>query len=130
MDYGPWKSLSKEGFQLINALLTRDPAKRISAADALQHPWFARHGLGERPRLATNLLQLLLHAAAACRLVVRHRGVPSSVAHREWGCASRSDTFWRYSRCVAVCDTMTAFPLEVQTLLLCSDLLRSPDPDH
>ncbi|XVF54649.1 hypothetical protein PTKIN_Ptkin05aG0198200 [Pterospermum kingtungense] len=32
--------LSEEGFDLLNRLLTYDPEKRISAADALEHAWF------------------------------------------------------------------------------------------
>lgn len=47
MNYGRWNSFSKEGFQLIQALLCRDPAGRISASEALDHPWFKKFGLGE-----------------------------------------------------------------------------------
>ncbi len=54
MDYGPWKSFSQEGFQLINALLQRDAGSRISASEALQHPWFQKFGLGERRNTACS----------------------------------------------------------------------------
>jgi len=36
-------ALSDEGFDLLNKLLTYDPEKRISAQDALDHPWFDEH---------------------------------------------------------------------------------------
>ena len=32
--------LSERGLDLLQELLTYDPAQRISAADALNHPWF------------------------------------------------------------------------------------------
>ncbi|KAF7002324.1 hypothetical protein CFC21_017828 [Triticum aestivum] len=34
-------NLSEAGFDLLNKLLTYDPAKRISAEAALEHPWFS-----------------------------------------------------------------------------------------
>jgi len=55
MDYGPWKSLSQEGFDLIHSLLHRDAGSRLTAAQALQHPWFKKFGLGDVPlRTASN----------------------------------------------------------------------------
>ena len=35
-----WKSRSEELQDLVAQLLMLDPAKRISAEEALQHPWF------------------------------------------------------------------------------------------
>lgn len=34
--------------ELIHAMLQRDAGSRISAEEALQHPWFAKHGVGEQ----------------------------------------------------------------------------------
>lgn len=34
-------TLSHEGFNLLNGLLQHDPSRRITAEDALQHPWCA-----------------------------------------------------------------------------------------
>lgn len=58
MDYGPWKSLSKEGHQLINAMLQRTAENRISAEEALRHPWFAKHGVGVPERATNNIVPL------------------------------------------------------------------------
>lgn len=38
---GVWKSVTKEAKDLIKKLLTYNPEDRISAEDALQHPWIA-----------------------------------------------------------------------------------------
>jgi len=36
-----WKHISREAKHLIAKLLNKDPSKRITAREALQHPWFA-----------------------------------------------------------------------------------------
>ena len=41
IEHGVWKSVSKEAKDLIKKLLTYDPAERISAEQALKHPWIA-----------------------------------------------------------------------------------------
>lgn len=43
--YGPWRSMSAAGLDLIQRLLTRDPLQRVSATEALRHPWFAEQGI-------------------------------------------------------------------------------------
>lgn len=35
-----WKNVSKEGIDLVKQMLKYDPESRISAKDALAHPWF------------------------------------------------------------------------------------------
>lgn len=44
-----WRRLSPEAQQLVQAMLERNPAARITAAEALAHPWFQRV-LGFTPR--------------------------------------------------------------------------------
>jgi cell division cycle 2-like protein len=37
----PADKLSEQGFQVLQGLLTCNPQKRLTAAKALKHPWFA-----------------------------------------------------------------------------------------
>ena len=40
---GPeWKNISKEAVDMIKKMLTYDPNNRISAEDALNHPWIKK----------------------------------------------------------------------------------------
>jgi cell division cycle 2-like len=41
--YGDQVSLSDHGFDLLSRMLEYDPKKRISARDALSHPFFHEH---------------------------------------------------------------------------------------
>ncbi|XP_073285952.1 calcium-dependent protein kinase 29 [Primulina huaijiensis] len=40
----PWPSVSNAAKDLIKKLLTRDPKKRITAAEAIEHPWLKKDG--------------------------------------------------------------------------------------
>ena len=46
INYGPWLSMSDSGLAFLQCLMLRNPAQRISAADALLHPWFAEQFAG------------------------------------------------------------------------------------
>ncbi|KAG2546952.1 putative cyclin-dependent kinase F-2 [Panicum virgatum] len=46
----PETKLSKEGFEVLSGLLTCNPEKRLTAAAALEHPWFAKTGAMELPK--------------------------------------------------------------------------------
>lgn len=37
-----WDEVSDEAKDLVKRLLTYDPSKRISASDAIQHPWIKK----------------------------------------------------------------------------------------
>lgn len=41
-DYGPWLAMSEEGLDFVQQCLVRDPSRRLTVAEALRHPWFAR----------------------------------------------------------------------------------------
>ena len=46
LQHAPWLRASPAGLDLLGGLLRRDPACRLTAGQALQHPWFAQQ-LGE-----------------------------------------------------------------------------------
>ena len=46
--------LSANGIDLLNSLLTYDPDKRLTAAEALRHPFFSENPLPKAPELMPN----------------------------------------------------------------------------
>jgi cyclin-dependent kinase 7 len=57
--------VSEAGLDLLRAMLALDPARRISAADARSHPWFAESPLPLDPRLMPSFPDPTDAAAAA-----------------------------------------------------------------
>ncbi|RLN41347.1 hypothetical protein C2845_PM01G20190 [Panicum miliaceum] len=51
----PETKLSKEGFEVLSGLLTCNPDRRLTAAAALEHPWFAEIGALQLPNKAEVL---------------------------------------------------------------------------
>ena len=47
MDLKEFESCSEEVLDLIRKLLEKDPKKRLSANEALEHPWFLKMEKGE-----------------------------------------------------------------------------------
>jgi cell division cycle 2-like protein len=45
VSYGDALALSDVGYDLLSRLLELDPAQRMSAAEAVKHPWFSEHPL-------------------------------------------------------------------------------------
>jgi serine/threonine protein kinase len=41
LDFGPWLKMSPEGRDFVGRCLRREWGVRMTAADALQHPWWA-----------------------------------------------------------------------------------------
>ena len=70
----PETKLSKEGFEVLSGLLTCNPNERLTAAAALEHPWFAKIdalALELRPNKVEVLLPLpkrrrIHHIHAVC----------------------------------------------------------------
>ncbi|KFK23371.1 hypothetical protein AALP_AAs49046U000400 [Arabis alpina] len=45
----PWPSISESAKDLVRKMLTKDPKKRISAAQALEHPWIKGGDAPDKP---------------------------------------------------------------------------------
>lgn len=76
-----WKSLSSPAQDLINGLLEPDPVKRLSMADALQHPWLCHKGSATTrssksptPMDRETEMQVLLSAQSLNKALQRERG--------------------------------------------------------
>nr|CAD1844791.1 unnamed protein product [Ananas comosus var. bracteatus] len=55
----PWPSISASAKDLIRKMLTRDPKKRITAAQALEHPWLREDGVAsDKPIDSAVLLRM------------------------------------------------------------------------
>jgi serine/threonine protein kinase len=58
-DLFPETKLSTEGFQVLSGLLTCNPNRRLTAAAALNHPWFAKIDDLELPKKKEKLESML-----------------------------------------------------------------------
>lgn len=47
MSTGPWVHVSKDARDLLRQILEKDPNKRISATQILEHKWFKRFKTGD-----------------------------------------------------------------------------------
>lgn len=55
---GPeWESVSEEATDFLSKLLDRDYNSRLTASDALQHPWIAKFCRGDERAAPENLVQ-------------------------------------------------------------------------
>lgn len=55
----PWDGISDQAKDLCQKLLTKDPRKRITAAQALEHPWIADESVAPTAALADSVVQHL-----------------------------------------------------------------------
>ncbi len=58
-----WTTLDPEVQDLLKKMMARDPAARITAAEALKHPWIQRHKKAEEERMLQEqeLIETLRH---------------------------------------------------------------------
>ena len=64
-DFGAFLEMSPEGLDLLKGLLQRDPAKRLTAKQAINHPWFKLHAAFEQPS-KENQIQVCFPASFQC----------------------------------------------------------------
>ncbi|PUZ37744.1 hypothetical protein GQ55_9G144700 [Panicum hallii var. hallii] len=65
-EHFPETKLSKEGFEVLSGLLTCNPEKRLTAAAALKHPWFAKIGALKLPKELASPLSKKRRIHAVC----------------------------------------------------------------
>ncbi len=70
VDEPEWDDVSEEAQDLVRKCLTYDPAKRISAEDALRHPWYKKYAKHEKveKQLASTALNNLKNFRAEQKL--------------------------------------------------------------
>ncbi|KAL2943121.1 CDPK-related kinase 5 [Bienertia sinuspersici] len=68
-----WPSLSSEARDFVNRMLNKDPRKRITAAQALSHPWLRNHGDVTIPLdiLFFKLLKIYLRSSSLRKAALR-----------------------------------------------------------
>lgn len=70
LDEPEWDDVSGEAIDLVKKCLTYDPEKRVSASEALEHPWFKKFAKGEKVKksLASKALHNLKNFRAEQKL--------------------------------------------------------------
>ncbi|XP_074304541.1 CDPK-related kinase 5-like isoform X2 [Silene latifolia] len=69
----PWPSLSSEAKDFVKRMLNKDPRKRITAAQALCHPWLRNHGEVKVPLdvLVFKLLKIYIRSSSLRKSALR-----------------------------------------------------------
>ncbi|XP_045815165.1 CDPK-related kinase 5-like isoform X2 [Trifolium pratense] len=72
-DEPPWPSLSDEARDFVKRLLNKDPRKRMSAAQALRHPWIKNYEDAELPLdiLVFKLMKTYMRSSSLRRAALR-----------------------------------------------------------
>ena len=70
-EHFPETKLSEEGFEVLSRLLTCNPEKRLTAAVALRHPWFAKIGALELPMRQEEVASALSKRVKRLRVLCR-----------------------------------------------------------
>ena len=87
-DFGPFLNMSPEGIDMLKGLLQRDPAKRLTARQAIKHPWFKLHAAYEEVSKENGLqVHHTAHCHAPCRA--------SALQQHAYSGASVQICFWR-----------------------------------
>lgn len=72
-DEGPWPSLSSEAKDFVKRLLNKDPRKRLTAAQALSHPWIRNHNSAKVPIdiLIFKLMRMYMRSSSLRKAALR-----------------------------------------------------------
>ncbi|KAG6588648.1 CDPK-related protein kinase, partial [Cucurbita argyrosperma subsp. sororia] len=72
-DEGPWPSLSSEAKDFVKRLLNKDPRKRLTAAQALSHPWIRNHNGAKVPIdiLIFKLMRMYMRSSSLRKAALR-----------------------------------------------------------
>ncbi|XP_030527313.1 calcium-dependent protein kinase 29 [Rhodamnia argentea] len=68
LESAPWPSISPSAKDLIRKLLMRDPKKRITAAEALEHPWLREDGVASDKPIDSAVLRRMRQFRASNKL--------------------------------------------------------------
>jgi len=88
-DFGAFLDMSPEGLHLLKGLLQRDPAKRITAKEAINHPWFKLHAAYEETS-KENGLQVQTWRLRSC--ILRSHVQRSACLCMCWPCLQQTRT--------------------------------------
>ncbi|KAG6605265.1 CDPK-related kinase 5, partial [Cucurbita argyrosperma subsp. sororia] len=80
-DEPPWPSLSSEAKDFVKRLLVKDPRKRMSAAQALSHPWIKNY-IDVKPPLDILIFKLMktyMRSSSLRKAALRELGLSPSV---------------------------------------------------
>eukprot|EP00245_Coleochaete_scutata_P008905 TRINITY_DN2815_c0_g1_i1.p1 TRINITY_DN2815_c0_g1~~TRINITY_DN2815_c0_g1_i1.p1 ORF type:complete len:761 (-),score=182.52 TRINITY_DN2815_c0_g1_i1:1178-3460(-) len=84
LDSQPWPWITKEAKDLVHGMLTRDPRKRLTTAQVLQHPWIAKDGVASPKPLDSTVLKRLRGFGAMNKLKkVAFNFIASSLSNEE-----------------------------------------------
>ncbi|XP_022972340.1 CDPK-related protein kinase-like [Cucurbita maxima] len=72
-DEGPWPSLSSEAKDFVKRLLNKDPRKRLTAAQALSHPWIRNYNGAKVPIdiLIFKLMRVYMRSSSLRKAALR-----------------------------------------------------------
>ncbi|KAI6688400.1 hypothetical protein NL676_025228 [Syzygium grande] len=68
LESAPWPSISASAKDLISKMLMRDPKKRITAAEALEHPWLREDGVASDKPIDNAVLRRMRQFRASNKL--------------------------------------------------------------
>ncbi|KAF5182852.1 Calcium-dependent protein kinase [Thalictrum thalictroides] len=77
-DEPPWPSLSSEEKDFVKRLLNKDPRKKMTAAEALSHPWIINYSDVKVPRdiLIFKLMKTYMRSSSLCKAALRESTQP------------------------------------------------------